>query len=133
MNALLGRVRASSTLARSVHQPKRLVVRDFAASGSRADARLVWPPARRGIRTAAPGSCAELRLQDTALLISGACAEDHIPPPPSSSARIHDEPRILSPLPNPVDQLSGSGPIGASLTASTGPIQDRSYFPQLPS
>ena len=26
MNALLGRVRASSTLARSVHQPKRLVV-----------------------------------------------------------------------------------------------------------
>ena len=26
VNALLGRVRASSTLARSVHQPKRLVV-----------------------------------------------------------------------------------------------------------
>src|SRR5438105_8090457 len=35
-----------------------LSLRDFAASGSRADARLVWPPARQDIRTAAPGSCA---------------------------------------------------------------------------
>ena len=38
----------------------------------------------------------------TALLISGAGTGDHIPSPASSFARIHDEPRILSPLPNPV-------------------------------
>jgi hypothetical protein len=121
VNALLGRVRASSTLARSVHQPKRLVIHDFAASGSRADARLVWPPARRGIRTAAPGSCAELRLQDTALLISGAGIGEHIVRPPSSSAHIHDEPRILSPRPDRVFPRTPPARCATGPTFSTAP------------
>ena len=91
-NALLGRVRASSTLAWSVHQPRRFVVRGFTASGPRARAWMIYPPAGRGGRTAVPGSCAELRLQDTALLISGAGTGEHIVRLPSSSTRIHNEP-----------------------------------------
>src|SRR2546429_2006165 len=87
-----------------------LSLRDFAASGPRADARLVWPPARRGIRTAAPGSCAELRLQDTALLISGAGTGEHIARPASSSACIDHETRNLI----PGAEIRGSAPAGTS-------------------
>ncbi len=58
---------------------------------------MVCPPARRGIRTAAPGSCAEGRFQDRRRLISEARAENHISPRPSCSVCLHYEPQKLIP------------------------------------
>src|SRR4029453_7809548 len=65
----------------------------FSASGPRIGAWMVCPPARRGIRTAAPGSCAEGRFQDRRRLISEARADNHIPPRPSCSGSIHPQPQ----------------------------------------
>ena len=56
----------------SAHRPWPYADFGFAASGSRVDAWMVCPPARRGIRTAALGSCAEGRFQDRRRLISEA-------------------------------------------------------------
>ena len=53
--------------------------------------------ARRGIRTAAPGSCAEGRFQDRRRLISEARADNHISQPPSCSVCLHHEPAKLIP------------------------------------
>ena len=54
---------------------------------------MVCPPARRGIRTAAPGSCAEQRFPGPPPLISEARVEKHNAHPASSSAHGHHEPR----------------------------------------
>jgi hypothetical protein len=62
--------------------PGRTRTLGIATSGPRVDAWMVCPPARRGIRTTAPGSCAEGRFQDRRRLISEARAENHISPPP---------------------------------------------------
>ena len=96
-NALLGRIRVSSALARSTHRPKRLVAYDFASSGSQPGAWMICPPTRRSNRTAALGSCAERRFQDRQPLISEARAPKRIPSPASSSGYIHYEPRRLIP------------------------------------
>ena len=96
-NALLGRIRVSSALARSTHRPKRLIAYDFASSGIQPGAWMICPPTRRNYRTAALGSCAERRFQDRRPLISEACAPKHIPSSPSSSAYIHYEPQKLIP------------------------------------
>ena len=58
--------------------------------------------ARRGIRTTAPGSCAEGRFQDRRRLISEARAENHISPRPSCSAYLHHQPQ------KPVPALSSA-------------------------
>ena len=81
----------------SAHRPWPSADFGFAASGPRAGAWMVCPPTRRGIRTAAPGSCAEGRFQDRRRLISEARAEKHISQPPSCSACVHHQPKNLSP------------------------------------
>jgi hypothetical protein len=68
--------------------PGRTRTLGIAASGPRIGA---WPPARRGLRTTAPGSCAEGRFQDRRRLISEARAEKHISPRPSCSVCLHHQ------------------------------------------
>jgi hypothetical protein len=80
-------------LARSAHRPWPSTDFGFATSGPRVDAWMVCPPARRGIRTAAPGSCAEGRFQDRRRLISEARADNHISQRPSCSACVHHQPQ----------------------------------------
>ena len=77
--------------------PGRTRTLGIATSGPRIGAWMVCPPARRGIRTAAPGSCAEGRFQDRRRLISEARAEKHISPRPSCSVCLHHEPAKLIP------------------------------------
>jgi hypothetical protein len=69
----------------------------IATSGPRVGAWMVCPPTRRGIRTAAPGSCAERRFQDRRRLISEARADNHISQAPSCSGSIHPQPQKLVP------------------------------------
>jgi len=60
----------------------------IAASGPRVGAWMVCPPARRGLRTAAPGSCAERRFQDRRRLVSEARALRHRTPSASCVVRL---------------------------------------------
>jgi hypothetical protein len=92
----------------------------FSASGPRIGAWMVCPPARRGLRTAAPGSCADGRFQDRRRLISEARAEDHISPRPSCSAYLHHQPKNLSPpLPPLGERVVGRNKATAALRRST--------------
>ena len=84
-------------LARSAHRPWPSTDFGIAASGPRIGAWMVCPPARRGIRTTAPGSCAEGRFQDRRRLISEASADNHISQRSSCSVSIHSEPQKLIP------------------------------------
>ena len=121
-NALLGRIRVSSALARSTHRPPRLVAYDFASSGIQPGAWMICPPTRRNYRTAALGSCAERRFQDRQPLISEARAPKHTPRSPSSSAYIHYEPTSLSPLAEAVvhahSRAIGVRPCGSDLVCA---------------
>ena len=97
-SALLGRVRTCQG-ACLVSSPT-LAVRGHSASPHPVPAlALGWSVhhARRGIRTAAPGSCAEGRFQDRRRLISEARAEKHISQRPSCSVSIHPQPQKLVP------------------------------------
>ena len=85
----------------------------FSASGPRIGAWMVSPPARRGLRTAAPGSCAERRFQDRRRLISEARAHNHIPPRPSCSVCLHHQPAKLIPAAR-AHRWSGAGVIPAA-------------------
>ena len=97
-SALLGRVRTCQG-ACLVSSPT-LAVREHSTSPHPDPAlTLGWSVhhARRGIRTTAPGSCAEGRFQDRRRLISEARPENHISPRPSCSVPIHPQPKKLIP------------------------------------
>ena len=77
----------------SAHRPWPSTDFGIAASGPRVGAWMVCPPARLGLRTAAPGSCAEGRFQDRRRLISEARADNHKSQRPSCSVSIHPQPQ----------------------------------------
>ena len=99
MNALLGRIRAASTLARSSHPAEA----DRPVTTSRhpdpnPSAWMICPPARRGDRTAALGSCIESGPAGNRHLISEAASGNHTTRQMSSSVCIHYEAISLSPV-----------------------------------
>jgi hypothetical protein len=101
---------------------------DFSASGPRIGAWMVCPPTRRGIRTAAPGSCAERRFQDRRRLISEAGAENHISPRPSCSVSLHHELAKLIPAAG-AHRWSAAGvvPAAGEVRAQSHPRASRAH------
>jgi hypothetical protein len=85
----------------SAHRPWPSTDFGFATSGPRVGAWMVCPPARRGIRTAALGSCVEMRVQEhRASHLRGARRQTHLAAPvmlrmpTSSTQKIYPRPLL---------------------------------------